>query len=193
MKTIRILFYISIVIAAFSSCKKLEDINVNPNNVSESHPQLLLTTIEWNAFQVEGVSPLFATRMVVQTDGEEPNQYYSWDRGSFDNYSRLRDVAKMMEEATRIENTSYQALAKFFRAWYFYKLTIQFGDIPYSQAMLGEEDALFTPVYDTQKDVFAGILNELKEANEMMGDDLIEGDIIYKGNPALWQIGRAHV
>ena len=96
MKTIRILFYISIVIAAFSSCKKLEDINVNPNNVSESHPQLLLTTIEWNAFQVEGVSPLFATRMVVQTDGEEPNQYYSWDRGSFDNYSRLRDVAKMM-------------------------------------------------------------------------------------------------
>jgi len=187
MKTIRILFYISIVIAAFSSCKKLEDINVNPNNVSESHPQLLLTTIEWNAFQVEGVSPLSATRMVVQTDGEEPNQYYSWDRGSFDNYSRLRDVAKMMEEATRIENTSYQALAKFFRAWYFYKLTIQFGDIPYSQAMLGEEDALFTPVYDTQKDVFAGILNELKEANEMMGDDLIEGDIIYKGNPALWR------
>jgi hypothetical protein len=168
------------------SCENLEDINKNPNNVSETHPQLLLTTIEWNAFQVAGASPLFAARMIVQTDGEEAEQYYKWDRGNFDPYARLRNVTKMMEEAEKIGSNNYQALAKFFKAYYFYNLTLTFGDIPYSEALQGESGEQYTPSYDAQKDVFIGILQELAEASELMNDDLIDGDIIYNGDPEKW-------
>lgn len=172
----------------FISCESLEELGENPNNVSESHPQLLLTKIQWDAFQVEGTSPLFASRMLVQTDGEQPEQFYTWSRAGFGDYNRLRDITKMMEEAQRIENPSYQALAKFFRALYFYDLTLTFGDIPYSDALKGETQEIYTPAYDTQKDVFMGILDELEEANNIIvTDDIIEGDIIYNGNAMQWK------
>ncbi len=176
-------------VLVLSSCNKLEELNVNPNNVPETHPQLLLTNIEWNAFQVAGVSPMFASRMVVQTDGENTNQFYNWNRGSFRAYGRLRNVAKMIEEAGRIKNTAYQALGKFFRAYYFFELTMTFGDVPYSEALKGETESEFTPVYSSQKDIFIGILNELKEADQLLSNDnsIIDGDIIYDGNTMQWR------
>lgn len=177
------------IVLALGSCQKLEDINVNPNNVSETHPQLLLTDIEWNAFQVTGVDPLFASRMVLQTDGEDVYQFYKWDRGSYSDYNQLRNVTKMIEEAKRIESKAYEALGKLFRAYYFYELTLTFGDIPYSEALKGETEALYSPVYDTQKSVFLGILNELAEANTLLTDDnsVIDGDIIYGGSSYQWR------
>jgi hypothetical protein len=131
---------------------------------------------------------MFATRMVVQTDGEETNQWYNWDRGSFGSYGRLRDITKMIEEAERIENTTYQALGKFFRALYFFDLTLSFGDVPYSQALKGETEQVYAPSYDTQEEVLKGILDELKAADQMLAGDnsLIPGDIIY-GNAPQWR------
>lgn len=175
------------LMAGIFSCQKLEELNVNPNNVSETHPQYLLTTIEWNAFQVEGADPLFASRMIVQSDMEHPMQFYTWDRGDFSAYNELRNVTKMEEEAKRVEAVNYQALAKFFRAWYFYNLTLTFGDVPYSEALKGEFDKVYTPVYDQQKEIFKGILTELEEANNIITDDLIPGDIIYQGDPMKWK------
>jgi len=173
----------------FSSCSDLAELNINPNNVPETHPQLLLTNIEWNAFQVEGVSPMYASRMVVQTDGENENQYYKWSRGGFGNYDQLRNVTKMIEEAERIESPAYIALGKFFRAYYFFGLTLTFGDVPYSDALKGETDEIYTPEYDSQKEVLKGILKELKEADELLASDnsIIAGDIIYHGSTSQWR------
>ena len=180
---------ISILIILFTlfSCEDFEEIKENPNNVSETHPQLLLTKIEWDAFQVKGASPLFASRMLVQTDGEQSEQFYTWNRASFSDYNNLRNITKMMEEGQRIESPSYEALAKFFRAVYFYNLTLTFGDIPYSEALKGESEELYTPGYDSQKNVFTGILNELEEANNLITDDIIEGDIIFDGDAEKWK------
>ncbi|MGC9353559.1 MAG: SusD/RagB family nutrient-binding outer membrane lipoprotein [Mariniphaga sp.] len=180
---------ITIIMVFFlAACTELEELNINPNNVPETHPQLLLTDIEWRAFQVAGVSPMFASRMIVQTDGEETNQWYKWDRGSFGAYGRLRDITKMIEEAQRIENTTYQALGKFFRAYYFYDLALTFGDVPYTEALKGETDQIYNPSYNSQEEVFKGILDELKEADQMLAGDnsLIPGDIIY-GNAPQWR------
>ena len=177
------------MLLVLASCEDLQEINQNPNNVSQTHPQLLLITAAWDAFNVEGTGPLYAARMIVQTDGESENQWYKWNRASFDDYDNLRTVTKMIEEAERIENTSYQALGKFFRAYYFYKTALTFGDIPYKEALKGESGEIFTPVYDPQEAVMMGILNELEEANEMLKDDnsIILGDIIYDGNLMQWR------
>lgn len=188
MKTLGKL-YMLMLIGCLGACSDLTEINKNPNDVSETHPQLLLTQIEHEAFSVEGTGPLYPSRMLVQTDGENNGQYYNWNQGSFDDYGELRNVTKMMEEAERIESDAYMALAKFFRAYYFYDLALTFGDIPYSEALQGEEAEVYQPKYDSQKDVFKGILKELEEANTMLKDngEIIAGDIIYNGNASKWR------
>ncbi|GAB4107844.1 SusD/RagB family nutrient-binding outer membrane lipoprotein [Echinicola sediminis] len=179
-----------VLLVGLASCQNLEEMNVNPNLPTETHPQLLLTKVEWNAFRsYRGTSPLYALKMLVQTDGENTNQYYKWDRGSYGVYSDLRDVTKMIEEGERIGDPSYVALGKFFRAYYFYNLTLTFGDVPYSAALMGESQESYTPAYDDQKVVFEGVLTELKEANDLLAADnnIIAGDIIYGGDMTSWR------
>src|SRR5690606_7011297 len=138
-------------------------------NATTTHPQALLTKVEWDAFRAfRGTGPLYIQKMLVQTDGENAGQIYNWQRGDFDAYSNLRNVEKMIEEAERINDQTYVALGKFFRAYYFYNLALQFGDVPYSDALKGESAETFSPQYDAQKDVFKGILAELKEASDLL-------------------------
>jgi hypothetical protein len=185
----RLSYFLLLLIMVLTACEDLQEMNMDPNRVSETHPQYLLTDVQSQAFQVAGATPLFATRMLVQTDGEEQAQYYTWNRGGFNEYARLRAVTKMIEEAERLENSTYKALGLFFRSYYFYELTLRFGDIPYSEALLGESDEIYTPVYDTQKEVFLGILDELAQANELLKGDnsIIAGDIIYNGSTEKWR------
>lgn len=177
-------------LAGLQSCEKLTDVNINPNEALTVHPQALLTKIEWDAFRTwHGTSPLYALKMIVQTDGENANQIYNWQRGSFEQYGFLRNITKMTEEAEKIGAFNYQALAKFFRAYYFYNLTLTFGDIPYAETAMGESDALYTPKYDSQKDVFIGILKELEEANSLLKTNRtsFNGDVIYNGSVDKWR------
>ena len=185
----KIIFFIFTILVCVTSCNDLEELNKDPNNPTETHPQLLLTQIQWTAFrEFQGTSPLYANKMLVQTDGENSYQYYKWNRGDY-SYTKMKDISKMMEEAQKINENSYVALGKFFRAYYFYNMTLRFGDIPYSEALKGESDNIFAPVYDNQKDVITGILNELEEANTIIENEkaAIKGDIIYNGDTDKWQ------
>lgn len=179
-----------LVLLGLASCQDLVEMNVNPNQPTETHPQLLLTSVQWDAFRAyKGGAPLYAIRMIIQTDGENANQLYKWDRGSFSDYGRLRNVTKMMEEGERIGDQTYVALGKFFRAYYFYNLTLTFGDIPYSDGLKGEAEKNYAPAYDDQKTVFEGILAELNEAEETLSESntIIAGDIIYGGDVLSWR------
>ncbi len=182
-----IIFILSL--AVFTSCRDLAEINDNPNSATTTHPQALLTKVEWDAFRTfRGTGPLYIQKMLVQTDGENAGQIYNWQRGDFDPYNNLRNVEKMIEEAEKINDKTYVALGKFFRAYYFYTMTLRFGDIPYSDALKGESQGVFSPKYDTQKDVLKGVLAELKEASDVLQANpaVISGDIIYGGNSSQW-------
>lgn len=181
-------FVLSVLLLTCVSCDSLITDGENPNSVLQAPPQQLLTTIASEAFQVKGKNPQYASRMIVSTAVENEIQYYKWSSGSFEPYERLRNVRKMIEEAKRTEKPAYAALGKFFRAYYFYNLTLTFGDIPYSEALKGESEQISTPAYDPQKAVFEGILDELKEANETLdGSEVIENDIIYGGDARQWK------
>jgi hypothetical protein len=181
-------FALSVLLFTCVSCDSLITDGENPNSVLQAPPQQLLTKIAAEAFQVEGKNPQYASRMLVSTAVENEIQYYKWRRGSFEPYDRLRNVTKMIEEAKRAQKPAYEALGKFFRAYYFYKLTLTFGDIPYSEALKGETEQISAPAYDRQKVVFEEILDELKNANELLdGEGVIENDIIYGGDARKWK------
>ncbi len=191
MKKLINIFLMVVCVFTISCKKELEALNKDPNRPQETHPQLLLTKIEWTAFQeFGGTSPLYANKMLVQSDGESLEQYYKWNRADFDSFNNLRIVTKMDEAATKLNLKAYNALAKFFRAYYFYNLTLTFGDIPYSQALNGEgTNPIYKPTYEKQKDVFKGILVELNDANVILKTEnaIIQGDIIFSGSVQNWR------
>ena len=94
---------------------------------------------------------------------------YSWTGGSYDNFNVLRQVTRMDSFAAHMGETNYRGLVKFFSAVLFSQLTEQFGDIPYSDA-LGALSGNLKPKYDTQEDVYEGVLQELDEANTLLDE-----------------------
>ena len=186
-----ILLSLLVVGAALCSCEPLSEINTNPNNPTEVPPQLLLPKVCQDAF-TRGTDGMYADKMVIQTDGHSEDQFYEWNRGSFDTYSgELLQLEKMKEEAMRTGDENYMPIYKFLRSFHFYELTLRFGDIPYSEAMNGETAGNFNPKYDTQEEVFAGILDELNEAEELLAaldpGVTVSGDIIYNGDLQQWR------
>lgn len=166
------------------SCKKHDYYQVDPNNPSQASPALLLTNICTSTFNGDPTAPAFASRHL--TYYERPNVYvnYGWGAASFSSYDILRQVTAMDELAQKTGEENYRGLARFFRAVHFTMLTEVFGDVPYSEALraLQGNDK---PKYDTQEDIYVGVLNELEEANTLLdpAKGRITGDIIF-GNKA---------
>jgi len=177
-----------LLLTGLAGCKRFEAFQTDPNRTTQATPDLLLTNIAVKAFNEISLSCPLASRQLVYTDGVNNNQYYGWQRASYGDYDNLRQVLQMEAEAQRVEKPVYLALAKFFRAYFIMRLTLTFGDVPYSQALLGS-DKQFTPAYDTQEDIFLQVLDQLKAANSELDASAgtIQGDVIYGGNITQWK------
>jgi hypothetical protein len=64
------------------------------------------------------------------------------------------------------DDNPYSALAKFFKAFFFVKMTLLVGDLPMTEALKGLDNP--TPKYDTQKDIFKQCLQLLEDANTQL-------------------------
>lgn len=190
MKKIFNIATVVLSVLVLNSCETdLTRINENPNDneLASVSPKFLLPTVSKALFQVP-TNNLFVQRMMIATDGENVHQYLKWDAGSFGEYSSiLLNIDKMMKEAEKTGEQNYIAIAKLYRAIVFYNLTLTFGDIPYTEAVKGEEK-ITQPKYDSQEEVFIGILKELEEANTIINNSAsVEGDIIYNGDMLRWK------
>lgn len=78
------------------------------------------------------------------------------------------------------------AVARIMKAFIFWKLTDRWGDLPYSEALMGGDN--ITPKYDKQEDIYKDLFKELKEAGAQIDGGLgVQGDIILNGNMAGWK------
>ena len=173
---------------SLGSCTGIDDLQDDPNRALEVPPELLLTQLETRAFNTISLSAALATRQLVFTDGVNSDQYYNWQRSGFNAYEDLKQVQQMVLEAERTGMPAYKSLARFFRSYFITGLTRTFGDVPYTEAILAAEGN-FAPAYDTQKDIYLSVLNELKTASEELAEngDNIRGDVIYTGDALLWR------
>lgn len=81
-------------------------------------------------------------------------------------------------------NANQIAVARILKAYAFWTITDRWGDVPYSEALKGNP----VPKYDKQEDIYADLLNELKEAVDGFDNGLaVKGDVIYGGNSQKWQ------
>src|SRR6476646_1500925 len=155
-----------LIILLFTSCKKYDDFQTNPNQPSTSTPGLLLTGICYSIFYYDNTSASFSDRHLTYYERGNSNVDYSWTAGSFDNFNVLRQVMQMDSLAAQSGQQQYRGLTKFFRALLFIQMTEVFGDIPYSKA-LNAGAGNFKPEYDSQESIYKGLLQELDQANEL--------------------------
>jgi Starch-binding associating with outer membrane len=163
---------------AISSCKKLMDINKDPDRIlatSTVYPQLL-TSAEVN-LGFEGGSDLFryATLIMQQMSGlaSSPNQTYEYSRynitGSDENNvwgnmfaNTLSDLELVIKQATAAGSLHYAGVAKILKAYEYSLIVDTWGNVPYTETQQQVENT--QPHYDDASAIYPKLITLLTEA-----------------------------
>jgi hypothetical protein len=193
----KILILTTLMVAAvFSGCDNFEEINTNPDTITQSSASMLCTNVILRNIKFNGrdahayLQPnALAKYLGYANQSQMDQQYNKISNGSFGDMTVLPNIDKMVEYAAgSVMEDSYKGVAKFMRAYMFYQTTMHMGDIPYSETNQGQEGS-YRPKFDTQEEVFIGILNELKEADQFFAKGVtFTGDPTpYNGDPVKWR------
>ncbi len=186
----RVLLYVA-TITSICSCSKFSDINSNPNATEKVTPSMLATGLILNITQPSTGKPFAIPDVLTKTlawgENGDAYQYNSFGRTGLD-YSVLTNVNKMVDFATEeSDKNAYRGLGLFIKAYKLFYMSMDVGDIPYSDALQGEQGNT-KPKYDTQKDVMRQVLADLKSADaQLAAGRNFSGDPIFKGDINLWR------
>lgn len=184
------------MVLILSGCSKFDDLNTNPDTTTEVSSSMLGTNVILSILKFNGRDAqaflsdnALAKYIGFANETQMASQYNRIGNGSFGGMTILTNIDKMVEysQGSIMEN-SYKGLGKFARAYMFYHVTMQMGDIPYSEANKGLEGN-YKPRYDTQEQIFLGILEDLKEADQYFatGTTFAGDPTPYNGDPAKWR------
>ena len=183
----------------FSCTKDFKEINTDPNRIDQISPGTLLNPIiyEVAAFNMNRADAITFDLMQVMLPFPSPtggihryeitentgsstwNSYYRW----------LKNIKEMHEASVKAQDPNYQAIAMTLNAWVASNLTDVFGDVPYSEALRGEEQKFF-PKFDKQQDIYSTLLSDLDSANKLFNTTrtmLYGTDILFANNVSRWK------
>ncbi|MDO5980160.1 SusD/RagB family nutrient-binding outer membrane lipoprotein [Flavivirga spongiicola] len=188
---------VALLFFVFGCGVDMEELNTNPDGITSATPNVLATKLILDITRddigrTKGfMQPFMHDKYIAWSEFAQDLQYNNIGRTDFSELTRLIEAKKMVEGLEGFpEGTanSYKALAHFIRAYNYFKLTMKVGDVPYNEALKGEDEGLFTPVYDTQKTVIMGVLDELDMADQLFSNGAsFDGDMIYGGDPVKWR------
>ncbi len=195
---------LALVLVVSASCHDLEELNINPNGVDpqKADPNLLMATIitgmGLNVVDL-GFGDIAGVMQHTQKDGwAGGHNRYDWGDNSKSwrtYYNILRNIDELHKKALDRDLEFHQGVAKVMEAYTFGLIADLYGDAPYSQALKGEKGSdYFSPVFDSQRDIYLGILAELETANTLLskGQSAYKGinttqDVLFRGNAAKWR------
>ncbi len=187
------------VLVSFTACETVDfgNTNLDPNRPSNAVPSLLLTSAQ------RGMSGYVATttaNLYVQylSNGQydEESRYQTLNWGTDGAYGILQDLAVIVDinsnDDSKVAAVAYGsnnnqiAAATILKVWYFQMMTERWGYLPYSEA----NDAINNtkPKYDSQEDIYTGILVELNAAIALIDSgNGPQGDILFGGDMTKWR------
>ncbi|EPR69848.1 SusD/RagB family nutrient-binding outer membrane lipoprotein [Cyclobacterium qasimii] len=201
----KLLFGWALLLLCTFSCKEdLIEMNINPNGASPetANPNLVLSTVLTEAGKSVlnlGYQDIAGVMQHTQKDGwSGAHNSYDWNRSNSWSgyYGILRNNQFVYDRAVELDQELHQGVTLVIRGMMFGLITDLWGDAPYSLALKGNEVTPETtfPAYDTQENIYKGILDELEVANQLLskskGDynSSIEGaDVFYSGDPSKWR------
>lgn len=188
MKKLSIFF---IALFFLGSCDVLDfddDINVNPNRPSEaSGPQLLANAMRYLpglSASSTGENGQFFAQYLAETQYVVDSRYPEGGTSFYTYYQNpLINVETVLENSV-LDNEL--AVAKILKAYFFWHITDRWGDVPYSEALQGEDN--FTPVYDSQESIYSSLFDLLDEADAQIDESSSLGsDLVYGGDMSRWK------
>jgi hypothetical protein len=210
MKKIIISFVALLSIGTIACTDSFDKLNTDPNNPTSISPQYLLPyaieksvdrywggNVRFERLNIDGAMlwVQYLSRNIYSNEGDNygitPTFYNNtWKSFYTDGLVNYQRVISQSKADGKLPNTNYEGIALVMRSWTFSLLTDLYGPIPYKEAIKGTADApIYNPVYDSQEIVYAGILADLKEANEKLkvGGPAVSGDILYNGDILKWK------
>lgn len=195
IKVSLLLFILSIF-----SCKKLTEININPNGTTpdEVNPTFLMTGVLTGTaksyLQIGFDEPFPGVMQQTQKDAwSSGNNDYDWSDQSWDNYyGLLRNNQVAYNRAEEEGNDFIRGVSLTMKSFLFGLITDLWGDAPYSKALNGDKGGAenLLPEYDAQKDIYTGIINDLITASGLLekgNQGSGSWDVYYNGNASKWQ------
>ncbi|HEY9001732.1 MAG TPA: SusD/RagB family nutrient-binding outer membrane lipoprotein [Mucilaginibacter sp.] len=195
----RALFIVLVAAFGFSGCKKILDVNQNPNNPDHADPTLLLPTTQAAVSQVVGNSFQVFGNIWAEYWTQSPvaSQYKSMDQyapiaTNFDNpWLNLYRVALVNSDLIIKSNQAgldnVKGIAYLMKAYSFQLATDAFGDIPLSQAL--QPTVYPNPKYDKQQAVYDSIFVYIHKALPLLNANAVSPggqDMIYQGDMSKW-------
>lgn len=118
------------------------------------------------------------------------NAVFGWMSGF---NSTLTAFTNFVKEDGTLANDQYYAISLIMKGLYYQLFTDTFGMIPFSEA---SNPDIVTPVFDTQKDIYKGIISDLDQAIGLIGNNqrtgtgvnlLQENDLFFDGDLQSWK------
>ena len=194
-----LIFSVALSLLMMGCEQNFDQINANPNDPTSVPPELLLPHgIKLAVNSVQGgslgldVGPLWAQHL-ARIQYTEVDQYNFTtdvqDTPWRDLYIEANgDFQKIIELGKSTGNENYQAIGLIMRSYAFSQLTDVYGDIPYKEAVQGTKGVIL-PKYDAQKEVYAGLVTDLKTASDLINAKAVDksADILLGGNMTGWK------
>jgi len=190
-----------------SSCKKMMDINKDPDRLPSStqlYPQLLTSAQVGLGFEAGSDLFRYSTLIMQQMSGLASafNQTYEYSRynitasdvnnqwGTIFN-NTLSDLEQVIKQATAAGSPHYSGLAKFLKAYEYSLVVDAWGDVPYSEAF--QLDANTKPKYDDDATIYPKLIQLCNDAiTEMSAASSVQSpgtnSVIYTN--ATWATAR---
>ena len=196
MTNIRIVILAALVMV-LGCTDDFEEINTNNNQPEEVSSNLILAEVISNSVGRIAREGWDGGNIVAQLTAKinfTGFDRYNWgsETGLWDGFYDDLPELEIIIQTSRTEgsiNTSYEGIAIVLKSWIYTMLTDNWGAVPYSQAIKGETEGNFTPVYDSQEDIYTGILADLVTAEALLaqGQAIAGGDLLYEGDITKWR------
>ncbi|HJZ40666.1 MAG TPA: SusD/RagB family nutrient-binding outer membrane lipoprotein [Bacteroidales bacterium] len=197
-RTLKIVSLLFMFVLGMNACtEKFEEMNTDPSLIT---PELINVNLIMTYVQSEmlisgsdygnGTTGSYCGMTVRADDrpfqeGDAPGSFY----GAYGTYiNNLAEIIYLTRDDADLVNK--KAIARIMKVWAFANLTDTYGDVPYFEACLPKEEAVFAPKYDPQEDIYKDLLKELKEAAAELDaskESYGGADLIYGGDVSKWK------
>jgi len=192
------------MVIIFASCEDWLDINQDPNNPDEANEELTLAAgissvayVYGGRYQVLGAlwsqhwtQSLGATQYSgldsydISSSTYDNRQFGELYTGALKNFEYIRDLSR------KNEKYNYYIMATVMQAYTFHILADLYGQIPFSEALKGEEGTI-TPAYEDGQDIYDSLITRIDYAlaSDYENDDLEDvgsEDILFDGKIDRW-------
>ncbi|MEL4308893.1 SusD/RagB family nutrient-binding outer membrane lipoprotein [Joostella sp. CR20] len=200
MKNKIIVLFSILFITVITSCTgDFEELNDDPNRISEISPGTLLNPIIYGIASHNAGRSDAITFNLMQVSLPFPSisgglHRYDVSLGignsSWDNYFKwAQNIKEMHKAAEERDDENYKAIALTLNALVYANLTDLFGPVPMQEASSAEEGILY-PSFDDQETIYNTLLADLEKANTLYNISeamVYESDILFGNDVEKWQ------